>query len=159
MTFRQMLKQIKPIYLSNIKKFYNSTIIFKMIFNHELMDLLFESKIYFSALNNRDFEEENISRKYHKSPENAMRDLRVKGLFCSYLADFVHDLENKHEYLTTKQLEALKNLKELACQLASIATESFSQANIWAAEQNMPTVILEHYSDLEPNDKIIDQFK
>ena len=154
-----MLKQIKPIYLSNIKKFYNSTIIFKMIFNHELMDLLFESKIYFSALNSRDFEDANIIKKYYKKPSNAMRDLRVKGLFCSHLADFIYDLENKHEYLTTKQLEALENLKELACQLASIATESFSQANIWAAEQNMPIVVLEHYSDLEPDDKIIDQFK
>lgn len=137
MTFTQTIKQIKQEYFKNMKQFYNATIIFKIIFNNELLNTLYESDLHFRSLNFRGFNDENIAKLYKKTPREAITNLRVRGVFCVYLMEFIENLKS-HEHITSKQIESLDNLNQIHLQLQQLAEQSFAKSNLWAIENNLP---------------------
>lgn len=138
MEFKQNIKNLKKEYFNLIKKFFNnSNLLFKIIYEKQLADILYEGDLSFRTASLNKFSDKNISKIYKKDGKKAIELMRVRALACAEILDCMKKIFEYQDNMTDIQQNAIKDMYIVYNKIIDMAKDSIQLANSWAVNENI----------------------
>lgn len=138
MEFKQNIKNLKKEYFHLIKKFFNnSNLLFKIIYEKQLADILYEGDLSFRTVSLNKFSDKNISKIYKKDGKKAIELMRVRALACAEILDCMKKIFEYQDNMTDIQQNAIKDMYIVYNKIIDMAKDSIQLANSWAVNENI----------------------
>lgn len=138
MEFKQNIKNLKKEYFHLIKKFFNnSNLLFKIIYEKQLADILYEGDLSFRTASLNKFSDKNISKIYKKDGKKAIELMRVRALACAEILDCMKKIFEYQDNMTDIQQNAIKDMYIVYNKIIDMAKDSIQLANSWAVNENI----------------------
>ncbi len=138
MEFKQNIKNLKKEYFHLIKKFFNnSNLLFKIIYEKQLADILYEGDLSFRTASLNKFSDKNISKIYKKDGKKAIELMRVRALACAEILDCMKKIFEYQDNMTDIQQNAIKEMYIVYNKIIDMAKDSIQLANSWAVNENI----------------------
>lgn len=151
MEFKQNIKNLKKEYFNLIKKFFNnSNLLFKIIYEKQLADILYEGDLSFRTASLNKFSDKNISKIYKKDGKKAIELMRVRALACAEILDCMKKIFEYQDNMTDIQQNAIKEMYIVYNKIIDMAKDSIQLANSWAINEdiNMFDIELQQVTNL-----------
>lgn len=151
MEFKQNIKNLKKEYFHLIKKFFNnSNLLFKIIYEKQLADILYEGDLSFRTASLNKFSDKNISKIYKKDGKKAIELMRVRALACAEILDCMKKIFEYQDNMTDIQQNAIKEMYIVYNKIIDMAKDSIQLANSWAINEdvNMFDIELQQVTNL-----------
>lgn len=151
MEFKQNIKNLKKEYFNLIKKFFNnSNLLFKIIYEKQLADILYEGDLSFRTASLNKFSDKNISKIYKKDGKKAIELMRVRALACAEILDCMKKIFEYQDNMTDIQQNAIKEMYIVYNKIIDMAKDSIQLANSWAVNEdiNMFDIELQQVTNL-----------
>lgn len=138
MEFKQNIKNLKKEYFHLIKKFFNnSNLLFKIIYEKQLADILYEGDLSFRTASLNKFSDKNISKIYKRDGKKAIELMRVRALACAEILDCMKKIFEYQDNMTDIQQNAIKDMYIVYNKIIDMAKDSIQLANSWAVNENI----------------------